>query len=163
MAIRLATYFKRREDWDFRDDGNSFRCYEYKGMRISIHKSSYGYFICARLDSAFDYDLVSMDLEYLKVYDEAHAIFDRYNDGSDESQIDLKTWVKDLDYILDLIAKTPKPKPTIYFNELDEKYYGFKWERQYSKGDYSRKLSQIYINNNNINKFNVKRLVIQEK
>lgn len=161
MAVRLAKYFKRREDWDFSDDGNYFRCYEYRGIRISLCKSYDGYYIEGRSsDNLIDFDLKNYDLEYLKICDKVLGVLDRYNDGSEESQIDLETWVKDLDSALELLQATQKPKPVIYLSSLDNKYYGFRFEKRYYSQDYEKKLSQIYINESNINKYEIKKLVV---
>lgn len=97
--------FIRTPEKDFKDDGNSFKCYDYKGIRFSYLKSDGNVYLAGRFFRNYDKELLNKELA--EVGDQITSILNRYN-GIDSYCIDnevLESYVKDLDYILTLIDK----------------------------------------------------------
>lgn len=76
--------FIRREDLDFKDDGNSFRGYEYNGLTLTYLKSNGEYYIALRVDylKGLNYN------EYSKM--ESYELADEFNGVSEVDVIKLK-------------------------------------------------------------------------
>lgn len=97
----------RRKDWDFSDDGNRFRCFEYKGLRISCLKSD-GEIYCAIHE-----DDLTQDIPYsLWSKTEEHGLEWKYNGGVNEI---------DIDDLVDICERIIKKVPEVrkQFEEMD--------------------------------------------
>lgn len=166
MSIRFAKYFTRNESEDFSDSGNYFRCYDYKGViRISVCKQKdNGYYIAGKvIGGDFDPTLnyIGLDLEQIQLYEKINEVLNRYNFGCNEEIVDLDSWVKDLDSVIQVLGTVENSTVTIYLNELDNKFYAFKWDKKEDQKDYEKIFSPLLIDEKSLDKFNVKRLVVK--
>ena len=93
--------FIRNKENDFSDDGNRFKCYDYKGIEITYLKDpDYEVFLSARVPY-----YSSLELFFPKVADTSSkmlGIADRYNQGQSITNEDLESWAKDLDEMLEM-------------------------------------------------------------
>lgn len=95
-----GTPIVRRPDWDFEDDGSNFRCFEYRGLRISV--STYARELFLHLDYR---PLANFPWEDWKGVEE-YKLCDKYN-GTREG-FEMTELIADCDRLIDKIAEMNK-------------------------------------------------------
>ena len=166
--VMLAKYFERCENEDFSDDGTYFRAYLLKtddpryDTRITIAKACGETFLDARLpEGCVDYDIMRLDEEYFKECCRAQSVAGKYNGVyGDITSEELDVWKNDLVYFIDRLKNYPKPKPIIYLNELDGKYYSYFYEKNSYSDAIQKSLQPVYVNKCKLDKYIIKRLAV---
>ena len=126
--------FIRNKENDFSDDGNRFKCYDYKGIEITYLKDQYyGVFLSARVPY-----YSSLELFFPKVADTRSkmlGIADSYNHGQSVTNEDLESWAKDLDEMLELkkeideYVDSLKGNATINVYKLNNEYFIYFYDK----------------------------------
>ena len=113
MNVRLTSYgFIRREDLDFKDDGNSFKGYEYKGIIFSYLNFHGDMYLSGRFYKDRKEDI---NLDLLKFGDKIRFVLGRFNGFSTcfLNKKLLESYCKDLDKIVEEIKEYNKLKDSI--------------------------------------------------
>lgn len=95
-----GTPIVRRPDWDFEDDGSNFRCFEYRGLRISVTTYDGELFLHLNYDN-----LTHFPWEDWKDVEE-YKLCDKYN-GTREG-FEMTELIADCDRVVDKIAEMNK-------------------------------------------------------
>lgn len=95
-----GTPIVRRPDWDFEDDGSNFRCFEYRGLRISVTTYDGELFLHLNYNN-----LTHFPWEDWKDVEE-YKLCDKYN-GTREG-FEMTELIADCDRVVDKIAEMNK-------------------------------------------------------